>query len=556
VSTNQVPNGTIQQGQIWTPAQWNAAWQSKVDAVGGFSTNETLTNPAITGATITGGTQASPAINTPAITGGTQSSPVITTPTINGVVVGVPIPTYPQTTAEISASVTPMNFTFPEGNVFRYGAMGNGSADDTAALRSAAAVTKISGNAVFFPAGTGTYKTSNTIAFSSSVFSQGAIKARISCTNLTVPTATLQGANLEVQNITFTHSSAPSAGSGAHGLVLLSGCFQCNVNSCVANFNDMGIQVLTGSSALWLTQNNASNNSSSGFQLQDPNYILEGNISTVNGIHGYAFTTVGQGAGLQAVNNLSFNNGSDGYSFLGTGSSGDGTSIDDALLSNNISSFDGGNGFFFDTHGINLLLSNNYSEFCGFNTSGSVFNSTSVAYSFTANNNGVSVSGCIAYHAASDGLFNGGADITVSGGKYYMNGQGSSGGVGIQGTNAGFTAVTGATIVSNVTIQQSTIAEFASFQNCPGINLAIPPATLPGLTAPAFSGSGSGVTNPFNIPVTVYITSSLVTSVQIKISATTYPAIPSASGFSFYLPAGGTIIPTFTGSPTWVWVGN
>jgi hypothetical protein len=94
--TNQVPNGTIQQGQIWTPAQWNTAWQSKVDASGGFSTNETLTTPAIN------------------------------TPTINGVAISVPIPTYPQTASEIAAGVTPSNFTFPSpgiesGDLLRYG---------------------------------------------------------------------------------------------------------------------------------------------------------------------------------------------------------------------------------------------------------------------------------------------------------------------------------------------------------------------------------------------------------------------------------------------------
>jgi hypothetical protein len=82
--TNQVPNGTIQQGQIWTPAQWNTAWQSKVDASGGFSTNETLTTPDINDPTIVGGMQASPAITTPTVTGGTFSDPAITNPTVTG----------------------------------------------------------------------------------------------------------------------------------------------------------------------------------------------------------------------------------------------------------------------------------------------------------------------------------------------------------------------------------------------------------------------------------------------------------------------------------------
>jgi hypothetical protein len=41
------PNGTILNGEVWTQAQWNAAFQYKVDTLNG-----SLTNPAIVGATI------------------------------------------------------------------------------------------------------------------------------------------------------------------------------------------------------------------------------------------------------------------------------------------------------------------------------------------------------------------------------------------------------------------------------------------------------------------------------------------------------------------------
>lgn len=34
-----VPNGTITQGQVWTPSQWNSAWQSKVDTNAGQINN-------------------------------------------------------------------------------------------------------------------------------------------------------------------------------------------------------------------------------------------------------------------------------------------------------------------------------------------------------------------------------------------------------------------------------------------------------------------------------------------------------------------------------------
>jgi hypothetical protein len=41
-----VPNGTVVQGQVWSPAQWNSAWQAKVDVTNGVLTNPTFTSPS------------------------------------------------------------------------------------------------------------------------------------------------------------------------------------------------------------------------------------------------------------------------------------------------------------------------------------------------------------------------------------------------------------------------------------------------------------------------------------------------------------------------------
>lgn len=52
---NTVPNGgAIQEGRIWTPEQWSTAWEFKIDATSGESTNQTLNNPTINDATYTG----------------------------------------------------------------------------------------------------------------------------------------------------------------------------------------------------------------------------------------------------------------------------------------------------------------------------------------------------------------------------------------------------------------------------------------------------------------------------------------------------------------------
>lgn len=382
--------------------------------------------------------------------------------------------TYRRAAAEISAGVTPVNYAYAAGDTRRYGTTGNGTTDDTTALQHAALV----GIPLTFQAGT--YKTSATIAFTNSLYGFDAQKTLISSTNLTAPVATILGTNLEVNGITFTHPSTPTSGSGADGLQVLAGSYQIKIEHDVANFNDNGFRVAAGSSALWLEKNNGSNNASAGFLLQNPNYIVRGNVSTTNGGFGYQMTINGaQGAGLQLSDNLSYNNIGGGYSFVGSGSSGGATSLDDVLASNNISSFDEGNGWFFDTHGINFQLSNNYTEYCGYVPAGTIVSNNAVGYSFTANNSAVVMSNDIAYHCTSNGVFNGGADVTISGGKLYDNGLGASGGYGLQGTNAGFTNVTGTAFSVNVTGPQSTIAGFASFSNSPGIPLSYTVSTLP-----------------------------------------------------------------------------
>jgi hypothetical protein len=50
-----VPNGSVSTGQVWTPSQWNTAWQAKVDVSSGSLTNPAISNPTITNPTITGG---------------------------------------------------------------------------------------------------------------------------------------------------------------------------------------------------------------------------------------------------------------------------------------------------------------------------------------------------------------------------------------------------------------------------------------------------------------------------------------------------------------------
>jgi polygalacturonase len=74
-------------------------------------------------------------------------------------------PCYSQTAAELAAGVTPSNYSFLPGDVRRYGADPTGSADSTAAIKTAINVCHFGqgANARFVQFNDGTYKTTSTI---------------------------------------------------------------------------------------------------------------------------------------------------------------------------------------------------------------------------------------------------------------------------------------------------------------------------------------------------------------------------------------------------------
>ena len=70
--------------------------------------------------------------------------------------------------------------------------------------------------------------------------------------------------------------------------------------------------------------------------------------------------------------------------------------------------------------------------------------------------------------------------------------------------------------------------------------------------APAMGASGSPYANPYPYGCTVYFSGGSVTSVQV--GGFTVPLSYSLGGVR--VPAGQTITPTYTGSPTWTWFGD
>ena len=57
---------------------------------------------------------------------------------------------YPRTAAEIAASVTPTNYAYPEGHMFRYGVPTDGTSDCTAALNKAIAIAAVATSTIRF----------------------------------------------------------------------------------------------------------------------------------------------------------------------------------------------------------------------------------------------------------------------------------------------------------------------------------------------------------------------------------------------------------------------
>lgn len=186
-----VPNGGITQGQVWTVPQWVSAWQSKADTA----------SPALTGTPTIGGV-AVPTIASPAFTG---------TPTVNGIA----IPTYPRTAAEISASVTPTDYTLAAGNVLRYGADRTGAADSTTAIQNAINSWNGNGGTVFLPAGTFKINSLLTVPASNTYI----LGAGIGATTLTSSSATAGGIsfsgaqNQGIADLLITSSITQTAGS-------------------------------------------------------------------------------------------------------------------------------------------------------------------------------------------------------------------------------------------------------------------------------------------------------------------------------------------------------
>lgn len=213
--SQSVPNGTITQGQVWSAAQWNAAWQSKTDypapcsAMPSFTGAFTSSGCVLSGVLANGyggtgtttGVPAATSITALATAGaltGTESLICVqsgatdkcTAAQINGSL-GL---TALETAAGITASQ--LNMSWPPYDIRRYGADLTGVADSTAAMTLAHST----GQTIFYPCGS--YKFSTL-----SMTGGGIVGASRECVRF-LPTDTGSGATILV---------TPSGGSPGPG---------------------------------------------------------------------------------------------------------------------------------------------------------------------------------------------------------------------------------------------------------------------------------------------------------------------------------------------------
>lgn len=84
------------------------------------------------------------------------------------------IASYDQTAAEQAAGVTPSNYAYPPGHMWRYGAVGNGTTDDTAAFNQATSINF----PIYIPYTPGNgYKITSTVTFGQNVVCDGQLYA-------------------------------------------------------------------------------------------------------------------------------------------------------------------------------------------------------------------------------------------------------------------------------------------------------------------------------------------------------------------------------------------
>jgi len=155
-----------------------------------------------------------------------------------------------QTAAEVTAGVTPTNYSYPPGDVRRYGAVGDGVTDDSTAFANAALVsgtypiilthtTYLVNTPFVLPSGGSIFSDSRQAVIKTTVAGNHIVSAT-SSSNITLYSITLQGAN------SYTQSTFSIGGFQAidTGLATFANCTNVRVYDCEFSTFPVGVSCL------------------------------------------------------------------------------------------------------------------------------------------------------------------------------------------------------------------------------------------------------------------------------------------------------------------------
>lgn len=475
---------------------------------------------------------------------------------INGVPIGQFV-TYPQTAAEAVATVTPTFFFYAPGDVRRYGAIGNGSTDDSAALQRAVSVLNatVNGNGPPQMVLYGWHPINGTLTVTQAgVAIRGLTSSQGTCGLLqtgNVDTLILQNAtpangirNCALYDFTIMSNSAtPTAGRG----LVCNYCQNLQVSNLQVVTCFQGVNILGGFAQNWV--NTLIFGPAGWTTRQAGTYCIRIEMGPANSIpseisftnfdwKGVTNVTNGTDFGIWILSGdgIFFSNGHIGFAYTASCAitTSAGPNFVDSLNFTNVY-FDGnfgGNGSGLQITGAAGNIANTNFNSCSFRNH--------VQHGITCSYGGTSFTNFSNCNVQSNGLYgviwNGGVDFSFLGGLVFNN--------NTSNTGANAFSIAG---ISNYTIQGVKIYG----TNGGGGGFAYPV----GISVDVASSGGSIVGNSFkfcNIPMvvsapfTTFAGNRLLGAIPSVVAAAALPA--TMLGFDYIQVTGNTAITSFAGA--------
>lgn len=319
---------------------------------------------------------------------------------------------YPRTLAEITAGVTPTHYIYPEGDVLRYGAVGDNATDNSTPFQNAINVkAEYSGGVVTIPEGTFKFGTGLSVSAGVSMEGQGEHATILSYTgaSIAITTEDVFGVSPFI-NYTSLVSFKLMTSTGATGIRIAPGGFMTFESLDVRGFSTSGVNLFssTGKGPLYITFYNC--------------HISENDIGLlVTGVNGFTNVITLVNCSIRANETWNIYSDQDCYGWNITGGSYEagGTS--------------GSGGAMYLNGFLGLSITGSY-----FEQTGGAAGLTALDISNTRVSSGISITGCILIGSTTGTAIKFGTSSTLKGGVVSGN-EFSSWSIGInpQGALAG-----------------------------------------------------------------------------------------------------------------------